>query len=379
MKRFWLIPLLTVVVLGLIFGGFAKGAQAQGRSPASKATMKPMTVKFNNGQYSRTSPPGRLFKWFTDRVTERTNGLLKFIHFESFALTKPGEEIVALQKGLTDVGNTCIVYFPGPLYVNQEFFRCVPFGIADHKKGIELTYKMYYEGPSAVTDEYEKLGLKFLFLVSDTHYAIESKRPVRTLKDLEGLKTACIGGQARFLDAAGAVTIGMPVGERATALQTGVIDASCVPPEIGYQFKLYEFAPHFILTQWGAGAPSNPISWEINKWNKLPPDIQKIIIDTGKEAFLKYYDVISSWQAESMAAMKKAGVTIYPPFSAEDIDEWSRLILAKYGDTVEAFVKDAEAKGKTGVRQVMEKWLRLQREAGHKLPIDWGKNLFKTQ
>jgi TRAP-type C4-dicarboxylate transport system substrate-binding protein len=377
MKRFGLIPLLIVVVLGLIFSGLANGAPAQ--TPAQKLTMKPMTLKFNNGQWAKTSPPGRLFKWFTDKVTERTNGLLKFIHFESFTLTKPGEEVSALQKGLADLGNTCIVYFPGPLYVNQEFFRCVPFGIADHKKGIELTYKMYYDGPSTLTDEYEKLGLKFLFTVSDAHYAIESKKPIRTLEDLKGVKIACIGGQARFLDAAGAVPVGMPVGERSQALQTGVIDASCVPPEIGFQFKLYEFAKHFILTQWGAGAPSNPISWEINKWNKLPPDIQKIIIATGKEAFLQYYDVINSWQSEAMAAMKKAGVTIYTPFSAEDINKWSQLILAKHGDTVELFVKDAEAKGKTGVRQVMEKWLRLQKEAGHKLHVDWGKSLFKTQ
>ena len=89
--------------------------------------MKPMTLRFNNAQWSNTSPPGQFFKWFTERVTERTDGLLKFNHIESYALTKPGEEIGALQAGLTDVGNACVVYFPGPQNVNMCIMRAVPF------------------------------------------------------------------------------------------------------------------------------------------------------------------------------------------------------------------------------------------------------------
>jgi len=330
--------------------------------------MKPMNLQFNNGQFGPNDVPSQTFKWFTDTVTERTNGLLTFSHLFTFALTKPGEEIAALQSGLVDVGNTCVVYHPTTLYINSGFPRAVPFAISDVRPAAEVMYKMYYEGETAkiLADEYAKQGLTFLFITVDDSYVLESKTPITTLADLKGKKVACLGSQAGWLAAAGAAPAGMPVGDRPTALQTGVVEVSATPFEISYPFKLYEFAPYMIQTGWGA-VTGNPISWNTEQFNKLPADVQKILMDTAKEAFMKNVDFTEKWYDTSLSTAKAAGQIIHTPFTAADQTAWSALL----GEPVADWVKAAESKGILGADTVVARYIQLTEESGHKFPKEW--------
>jgi len=286
-------------------------------------------------------------------------------------LTKPGEEIAALQSGIIDVGNATVVYHPGTLALNNGFMRCVPFGINDLEKGIQLAYKMYYEKPSPLVDEFAKVGLKFLAITIDSAYVIEAKRPITTLADLDGEKMACLGKYGpMWLKAAGTTSVALPVGARPTALQTGVVDSVATPFEVSFPFKLYEFAPHMIGTRWGI-VTGNPILWNMAKFNQLPPDIQKILIDTGKDAFMQNLKIVNAWHTGAMLTMIKAGVSIYLDFSDADVAKWADLIYEEYADPVAKWVKDNEAKGKMGAGAIAEKWLRLQKEAGHTFPENW--------
>jgi TRAP-type C4-dicarboxylate transport system substrate-binding protein len=367
-KKLFLIPLIIVLAASLVFGGCDKPT-----TPAEPTTPAPapMEVLFNDAQWSPTSPPGLLFKWFTDEVTKRTDGRLVFTHVGSNSLTKPGEEIDAIQSGLVDVGNTCVVYHPGALSLNTGFMRTVPFGINDLPTGMELAYKMYYEEPSPLVDEYANLGLTFLFVTIDSAYVIESKTPIMKLEDLDGQKVACLGKYGpMWLKAVGATSVALPVGERPTAIQTGVVEAAATPLEISFPFKLFEFAPNIIGTRWGI-VTGNPISWNTEKFNALPADIQSIIIETGKEAFMHNLEIVEAWEADALKTIAEAGATIHPDFSDADIATWAGLISEQYGDPVAGWVKDAEEKGTVGAAEVAEKWLRLQKEAGHEFPIEW--------
>ncbi|MFH1647619.1 MAG: TRAP transporter substrate-binding protein DctP [Chloroflexota bacterium] len=327
-----------------------------------------MKLQFNNGQFGPNDVPSLTFRWFTDMVTERTNGLLTFSHIYSYALTKPGEEIAALQAGLVDVGNTCVVYHPTTLYINSGFPRAVPFAISDVRPAAEVMYKIYYEGETAkiLSGEYAKQGLTFLFVTVDDSYVLESKTPITTLMDLKGKKVACLGSQAGWLAAAGAAPVGMPIGPRPTALQTGVVEVSATPFEISYPFKLYEFAPHMIQTGWGA-VTGNPISWNTEKFNQLPADVQKILMDTGKEAFKKNVDFTEKWYETSLSLAKAAGQIVHPAFSAADQAAWSALL----GEPVVDWVKAAESKGIQGADKVVARYIELTEATGHKFPKQW--------
>ena len=170
----------------------------------------------------------------------------------------------------------------------------------------------------------------------------------------------------QWLTAAGAAVAGMPVGDRPSALQTGVIEAVATPFSISFPFKLYEFAPHMIQSGWGA-VTGNPISWNMDKFNELPADIQNIVIETGKEAFLVQIGQQEEWIDGALATAKEAGQIIHPEFSDEEKAKWADLL----GEPVADWVKGAEEKGITGSDVVVAKYIELCEAAGHKFPKEW--------
>ncbi len=372
MKRFMVVTMAVVVVVVLLLVGCAAPAPpapTPAPAPAPKPSMDPITVTFNLGQWAIDDAPGRTFKWFMDKVDERTKGLIKFKYVGSSSLTKPGEEITALQTGICDVGNSTFVYFPAKLYINGGFCRALPFDEPDIDKATQYMYKLYYDDPETsriLQGEFAKEGLKFLFQAGDEGYVIESKMPITKLEDLRGKKIAAIGYEARFLTRGGATVVGMPVGDRPTALQTGVVEASATPFTISFARKVYEFAPYMIDTGWGA-VTGNPVSWNMAKFEKFPADIQKILIDTGKEAFLQGARDEKQVIKEALATRAKSTDKPYIAFAEEEKAKWAAML----GEPVAEWVAEAEKAGLTGADKVVEKYIALQKAAGYKFHKEW--------
>jgi len=242
----------------------------------------------------------------------------------------------------------------------------VPWAVNEMKPGTEILYKLYYEVPETakiLSGEFAKLGLKFLSITCESGYVIESKTPITKVDDLEGMKIACIGNQSKWLADAGAAVVGMPSGDRPSALQTGVVEAVATPFSISFPFKTYEFAPHI---GWGA-VTGNPISWNMDKFNKLPADIQNIVIETGKEAFLVQIGQEEKWLEEALATAKEGGQIVHPEFSDAEKAKWAGML----GEPVVDWVKGAEDKGITGSDIVIAKYIELCKAAGHEFPKEW--------
>ena len=357
-----LFAVIVMLVAGcvFVFNPMASWAQAKG----------PMTLTFNGAQFGANDVPGRTYNWFCNEVAKRTNGMFKFNYVGSNSLTKPGEEITALQSGLAEVGAFSVVYHPVPMYVNSGFIRAIPFDTVDVALATKIAYKLYYDDPvtSAILQgELAKQGLKFLTMTIDDSYVIETKSPLATLDDLKGKKLAVLGFEGRYFGPTGATVVGMPVGDRGTALQTGVIDGAATPWEIAFPFKLYEFAPYMIQSGFGC-VTGNVIAWNMNKFNALPKDIQEIIIKAGKDAFMNNAVETENWYKTALETRAKAtGNKPYLNFSAADTAKWADMV----GEPVAGWIKDSESKGIKGADVVIGKYISLLKEAGVKLPKEW--------
>jgi len=357
-----LFAVIVILVAGcvFIFNPTASWAQAKG----------PITLTFNGAQFGANDVPGRTYMWFCNEVTKRTNGMIKFKYVGSNSLTKPGEEIAALQSGLVDVGAFSVVYHPVPMYVNSGFTRAIPFDTVDVRLATKIIYKLYYDDPVTskfLQGELAKQGLKFLTMTVDDSYVIETKSSIATLDDLKGKKLAVLGYEGRYFGPTGATVVGMPVGDRGTALQTGVIDGAATPWEIAFPFKLYEFAPNMIQSGFGC-VSGNVIAWNMNKFNTLPKDMQEIIIRVGKDAFMNNVVETENWYKTALETRAKAtGNKPYLNFSAADIAKWAGMV----GEPVADWIKDSESKGIAGADAVIGKYISLLKEAGVKLPKEW--------
>jgi TRAP-type C4-dicarboxylate transport system substrate-binding protein len=370
-----IISLLIICLIGsFIFISCSQPAATTTPAPTTTAaptpTIAPMTLTFNGAQFGANDPPGRTYMWFCNTVTQRTNGAIKFNYVGSNSLTKPGEELTALQSGTADVSAFSTVYYPTQMFINSGFNRAVPFDITDIPTATKVIYKLYYDDPETskiLADEFTKQGVHFLTMTVDDSYVIESKAAINTLDDMKGKKLAVLGYEGKYFGPTGATVVGMPVGDRPTALQTGVLDGAATPFEISAPFKLYEFAPYMIQSGFGC-VTGNAIAWNMNKWNSLPQNVQDIITQVAKDTFNQNAVIASDWYTGALAARAQStGNKPYTNFSAADLAKWAGLV----GEPVADWVKDAASKNLVGADTVVAKFIAGEKAAGYVFPKEW--------
>jgi TRAP-type C4-dicarboxylate transport system substrate-binding protein len=102
---------------------------------------------------------------------------------------------------------------------------------------------------------------------------IHSKKPIRRVEDIKGLKIRVIGPQVEAMKILGAEPIGLPSAEMYLAASKGMIDAALIPMGAVQTFKLDEVFPYSTcvppLYNEGKYCVMN---WD--KWKTLPKDLQ---------------------------------------------------------------------------------------------------------
>jgi TRAP-type C4-dicarboxylate transport system substrate-binding protein len=201
-------------------------------------------------------------------------------------------------------------------------------------------------------------------MVIDT-YNLTSKRPIVTFDDFKGVKIASIGAyHPKILQAAGASAIHMPVAERYTALQTGVIEAEFLPWDISFAYKYQDYNKHATWVDMGAAMPTM-LTINLDFWKKLPKDLQDLMLEVAEEATQRNADLIHTRRAAAIAGFKAAGATMHEmPF--EERVKWANALTDIPGE----WIKEMEDKKLAG-RQVMGRYLELLEEGGHKFPRQW--------
>lgn len=349
----------VLVSITLILAASAQSVAAQ------KSPMKPVTLLFNGSIYRPDTVYGKTILWFCDEVTKRTNGLVKFKHVWAFGLTKPGEEIDAINTGLSQLSFFPAVYYPARLFL-YNFDHCVFGGSPDLTRAIEWTDPFLYGGAPMLHKELEKEGMKFLFAEIAPSWDIETKTPTPRLDDLKGQKIAVAGVYAQaHVAATGAVALSPTMTDRGSMLQTGALDGSVLPRTVSFPFKLYEFAKYNRPVLWGCWFTSVGVI-HVKLFNSFPKDIQQVFLNVGREANRYFQKLNVPHQEKMKKIMEAAGVTFNPPFPKEDRMKWIEL----GGEPIAKWLKEAEKRGVGAEgRQLMRTYFRLQEEkVGHVWP-----------
>ena len=200
----------------------------------------------------------------------------------------------------------------------------------------------------------EHKGLKMLMLLThqpgDVH---TTKKAIRTVDDFKGLRLRFATPPVRDLvNGLGATAVGVSPTEQAEQLQKGTIDGTFIDyGGAGIAFKLggtikYSTELYAYVSSFGIGVNED-------FWKKLPPDLQKLMVDsmTGKEK-----EVGEAWDALDIPGKKALvdGGAEAIRFSAAD-DAKVRQIGAQVS---EAKIKELEAKG-LPAREVYNKMREL--------------------
>ncbi len=289
---------ILCMALGLLLFGLSNTAQAQ-TTTLKLAHMVSTSAHYHIGSLELA----RL-------IQERTKGAVKIEIFPAGQLGKGERELVeGLQIGTIDL----VVTSTGPMggFVPQMLVVDLPFLFRDNSHVDKVLDGPIGEG---LLNELAKAGIKGIaFWENGFRNLTNNKRPVSRPEDVKGLKLRTMENEVHMeaFRNLGADPTPMAWGEVYTALQQGVIDGQENPIGIIRTHKIYEVNRHLALT----GHVYSPALLLINekKFKGFTPDLQRIFIETGKEAAKFERKFNRDSEAKWLEELKGFGMQITTP------------------------------------------------------------------
>jgi TRAP-type C4-dicarboxylate transport system substrate-binding protein len=302
-----------------------------GASTAPVQAADPINLNYANFPPAPTFPCVQMERWKTE-VEKRTNGKVAVKTFPGGTLLDAKNMMDGVIAGTADIGCLCMAYQPGRFMVTNA--TSLPLGFPDATVASLVLWDLYNKYKPA---EFSQVKVLTMFACAPAN--IYAKVPVKTLDDLKGLQLRASGGAADVLKALGATPVGMPQSEAPEALQKGVVKGMASSLETLMDFKYAELCKYVTIFD----GPIYPFAvvMNMNSWNKLPKDVQKVMEDMGTEQSKwtgEYMDNHVKKSIEWSKANHQIEIYTLPPAERAKWDKLMEPIIAKW-------VEEAKGKG----------------------------------
>lgn len=307
MKKFLAITLLIVMMTALILSGCAAPTPAPTTKPTPAPTTPAPAQKWEL-KFGTDDPPA--FPWTISRnewckqVEQVTNGRVKITQYDSQTLFKAPDAYSSVVAGVGDLENSTMGYWPGLFPLTEVITLPLianPSGVINGK----VIWRLVQEFP-ALQKEFNEVKL-LGFHTTEPFNLMTTKKAVRTVNDIKGLKIRSLGGPAtEMTKALGAVPVTIPMPECYLALQKGTIDGIWGATIAFMGFKHYEVTKYY--THLPSTLSCHPLFINLKTWNSFPPDIQQQIMSVSGEKWAELQGKVNDDIVKSMwDDMKKAG------------------------------------------------------------------------
>jgi len=227
-------------------------------------------------------------------IEKRTNGRVKISYFPGGTLTKPRVCYDGVVKGISDIGMSCFAYTRGRFPVMEAVD--LPFGYKSGKVATRVAYEFYKKmNPKELQD------VKVLVIHAHGPGVLAAKKDVNSLDDIRGMKIRCTGLAAKLAKYLGAAPVAMPQNQAYEALQKGVVEGTFCPIETLKGWKQGEVIDYVIETRALGYTTAMFVVMNKQKYESLPPDIQRIFDEVGEEWVNVHGDV---WDRADRAGLK---------------------------------------------------------------------------
>jgi TRAP-type transport system periplasmic protein len=308
-----------------------------------------------NFTYSTFFPPTHIQtivpQAWAKEIEERSKGRIKIRFFTGGSLTPPPQIYDGVAKGISDFGLSVFAYSPGRFPVIEAIDN--PLGYPNAFVATRVINELYDRFQPA---ELNDVHVCYLF-AHGPGLIHTSRKPVRTLEDMQGLKIRSTGTSQLIVRALGAAPVAMSQGETYDALKKNVVDGTLVPIEALKGWKQAEVLKYTTLSYSIGYSQGFFVAMNLKKWNDLPENLQQIITDVSKE----YREITAkAWEdsdIEGRQFAKELGHEFLELSEAE-----SARLKAAMKPVYEDYIKRANDRGVNGetafnaVREMVEKY-----------------------
>lgn len=261
-------------------------------------------------------PPKSMYdeghQYLARKMAEKTNGR---VQVQVFPAAQLGSEVVMIEgmrMGSIDIVNAHVANLA--TVVPEMALFSVSYLFKDQMHLERLIDDPKFQQRIAQIVEGKNLGIKVIgYYTAGVRNLYNRKAPVRTPDDLKGMKIRVMANpvEAKIWKTFGAIPTPMATGEVYSALQSGTIDGGENSPSVIEGFKYYEGAPYLVMTEHQRSIAL--LMMNEKRLKSLPPDIQKILLDTAKEASDYERKRDAELNVEAIERMKARGAKINEP------------------------------------------------------------------
>jgi TRAP-type C4-dicarboxylate transport system substrate-binding protein len=213
-------------------------------------------------------------------IEKLTDNKVQITVFPAGTLTKAPQCYSGTVKGISDLGFSLFAYTRGrfPVMAAVDLPMGYPNGKVASRVAQEFakTFK-----PKELSD------VKVLYLHAHGPGLLHTKKPVKKLEDLKGMKIRATGLSAKIVKALGGVPVAMPQGGTYEALKKGVVEGTFGPMEVLKGWKQAEVIKYTTECYSVGYTTTFFVVMNLDKWNALPADIKKILDEVSD----RYTDV----------------------------------------------------------------------------------------
>jgi TRAP-type transport system periplasmic protein len=321
------------LVFAVVFFVFALGF---GLAPSGgNAQEKAIALNYSNF-FPAPHKNSILAEQWCREVEKRTNGKVKIAYFPGGTLTPAAQTYDNVVKGIADIGFSVFGYTRGkfPMISMMD----MPLGYRNAGVATGLVNDFFKKFKPKELDE-----VHVLYLHGHGPGILHTKRPVAKLEDMKGMKIRAQGTIVPIVQALGGAPVGATMPETYDALRTGVVEGSMAPYEALKGWKWGEVINSSTECYGSAYTATMFVVMNKAKWNKLPPDVQKVFTDVSAEYIDKQAKVWDEIDKEGKEFTLKRGNKVIP-LSAEENARWA----AKVRPIIDAYAAEVKAKGLPG-------------------------------
>ena len=275
-------------------------------------------------------------------IEKRSDGKVKISIFPGGTLTPADQCYDGVVKGISDIGMSYFALSRGR-FPQMEALD-LPLGYPNGRVATRVANDFYQSMKPKALD-----NVKVLYLHAHGPGLLHTKKPVKTLEDLKGMKIRSTGFSAKIVTALGAVPVAMPQGETYEALSKGIVDGTIGPIEVLKGWKQAEVVKSTTDCFDVGYTTAFFVVMNLKKWNALPPDVRKVFDDASRE----WIDIHGkAWDAadkEGRAFTLSLGNQIIS-LSAQESARWKKAVRP----TIDDYIKETEQKGVPGRKSVKE-------------------------
>jgi TRAP-type transport system periplasmic protein len=282
---------LVVVLLAITFSlPCAWAAEAQ----KIKITLSHIYIP---GQFQHEIQFPRYFKM----VEKETKGkyILDVALYSAGTLLGGPDTYDGVAKGIVDIGVSVFSFTPGRFPVMLTLSQP---GIAPPLNCNAATYTAWEFYNKFKPKELDDTKVLYIYGVGAGWF--HSKKPIRRVEDVKGLKTRGTGAMVPGIKALGAEPVGIPSAEVYLAAQRGVIEAAVFPLQPLEEYKLHEIFDYSTFIP-GISSEFKFVAMNWNKWKALPKDLQAAFDAVTEKALEEAGRMWQYYQTDHMIELVK--------------------------------------------------------------------------